>query len=151
MVQLLLFLFLRVVCSSSTLLSCLFSIIFLTFSHSLFVFFLFAIQRCFLDVNAISHLSICSFIPLLTFHLPLCLCVPVSILVSYWYFVLFCFQTFRLLHSLFTLHYSLFIIHLVLFTSTIVISIYLFILLLCLFNSSSIRLFCVFSSSSYVL
>ena len=104
-----------------------------------------------LDVNAINRLSICSFIPLLTFYLPLCLCVPISILVSYWYFVLFCFQTFCFLHSLFTIHYSLFIIHLVLFTSTIDISIYLFILLLCLFNSSSIRLFYVFSSSSYVL
>ena len=98
-----------------------------------------------LDVNAINRLSICSFIPLLTFHLLLCLCVPVSILVSYWYFVLFCSQTFCLLHLLFTIHYSSFIIHLVLFTSTIDISIYLFILLLCLFNSSSIRLFYVFS------
>ena len=97
------------------------------------------------------YLFLYSFIPLLTFHLPLYLCVPVSISVSYWYFVLFCFQTFCLLHLLFTIHYSLFIIHLVLFTSTIDISIYLFILLLCLFNSSSIRLFCMFSSSSYVL
>ena len=117
-----------------------------------FAFYLFLVRDAtmfLLDVNAISHLSICSFNPLLTFHLPLCLCAPVSILVSYWYFVLFCFQTFCLLHSLFTIHYSLFIIHLVLFTSTI--DIYRYIYLFYCFVCSIVRPFVCFMCFLHLL